>query len=210
YAEKLQPLVKRTNKLKTLTFPAGKVSTKLEDGKYEPGYRGKEGTGLRFISPFVVHEGEVTSALIVEGRFVWTQEKLDKELEQGSTVELSTRFGLNSGRHDQAEKTKTPSTLLGPNSGIGTNEDASQELVDIFAKEMGKVFPYPKPSSLVQYLIRAATHDATDAIVMDSFAGSGTTGHAVLKQNTEDGGTRRFILVELDETIAASVTAERV
>src|SRR5690606_12026481 len=129
YAEKLQPLVKRTNKLKTLTFPAGKVSTKLEDGKYAPGDRGKEGTGLRFTNPFVVHDGQVTSTLIVEGRFVWTQEKLDKELEQGSTIELSTRFGLNSGRHDQAEKTKTPSTLLGPSSGIGTNEDASQELV---------------------------------------------------------------------------------
>ncbi len=49
-----------------------------------------------------------------------------------------------------------------------------------------------------------------DAIVLDSFAGSGTTGHAVLKQNAEDGGNRRFILVEMDENIARTVTAERV
>ena len=45
---------------------------------------------------------------------------------------------------------------------------------------------------------------------MDSFGGSGTTGHAVLKQNAEDGGNRRFILVEMDENIAQNVTRERV
>jgi hypothetical protein len=49
-----------------------------------------------------------------------------------------------------------------------------------------------------------------DYIVMDSFAGSGTTGHAVLKQNAEDGGNRKFILVEMDPKIAPNVTAERV
>jgi site-specific DNA-methyltransferase (adenine-specific)/adenine-specific DNA-methyltransferase len=53
---------------------------------------------------------------------------------------------------------------------------------------------------------------ATDknSLILDSFAGSGTTGHAVLKQNAEDGGNRRFILVEMDAGIARNVTAERV
>jgi len=210
YAEKLQPLVKRTNKLKTLRFEAGTVVTKLPDGRYEADFRGKEGTGLRFISPFVVRGGIVENAMSIEGRFVWTQGKLDEEVESGSTIELSTRFGLNAGRHDQAEKTKTPSTLLLPGTGVGTNEDASQELAEIFGREMGKVFSYPKPSSLIQYLVRAATYEDKDAVVLDSFSGSGTTAHAVLKQNATDGGSRRFILVEMDETIAASVTAERV
>lgn len=210
YAEKLQPLVKRTNKLKTLAFPAGKVVTKLKDGFYEPGYRGKAGTGLDFVNPFQVENGVVAVDMAIEGRFVWTQDKLNDELSKGSTIELSKKFGLNAGRHDQAEKTKTPSTLLLPAAGVGTNEDASQELVEIFGREMGKVFPYPKPSSLIQYLVRAATHDARDSLVLDSFSGSGTTAHAVLKQNEEDGGQRRFILVEMDENIAGPVTAERV
>jgi len=210
YAEKLQPLVKRTNKQKILKFESGRVTTKLEDGKYDPGFRGKEGTGVRFINQFTVKNGIVVSPMAIEGRFVWTQDKLNDELAQGSTIELSKKFGLNSGRHDQAEKTKTPSTLLLPNSGIGTNEDASQELVEIFAKEMGKAFSYPKPSSLIQYLIRSATYDDENSIILDSFAGSGTTGHAVLKQNEEDGGDRRFILIEMDQGIAQDVTAERV
>lgn len=52
--------------------------------------------------------------------------------------------------------------------------------------------------------------DGKDFLVLDSFAGSGTSAHAVLKQNAEDGGNRRAILVEMDETIASSLTAERV
>ncbi len=209
YAEKLQPLVKRTNKPKTLVFPPGRVTTKLADGEYDAGFRGKEGTGLRFLTPFAVVGGKVQDTLSIEGRFVWTQKTLNEEIKNGSTIELSTKFGLNSGRHDQSEKTKTPSTLLLPISGVGTNEDASQELAEIFGREMGKVFPYPKPSSLIQYLVRSATYADKDSIILDSFAGSGTTAHAVLKQNAE-GGNRRFILVEMDENIAANVTAERV
>ncbi|EQD26258.1 DNA methylase N-4/N-6 domain protein, partial [mine drainage metagenome] len=69
-------------------------------------------------------------------------------------------------------------------------------------------FATPKPSLLIQRILQIAT-DA-DSLVLDSFAGSGTTGHAVLKQNAEDGGQRRFILVEMDENIARTVTAERV
>ena len=71
----------------------------------------------------------------------------------------------------------------------------------------GKTFDFPKPPALVNRLIQAFTH--RDSIILDSFAGSGTTAHAVLSANAEDGGHRRFILVEMDETIARTVTAER-
>ena len=69
-------------------------------------------------------------------------------------------------------------------------------------------FATPKPSLLIRRILQIATDK--DSLVLDSFAGSGTTAHAVLKQNTEDGGNRRFILVEMDEGIAHGVTAERV
>ena len=61
---------------------------------------------------------------------------------------------------------------------------------------------------LISRIIHLATNPGD--LILDSFAGSGTTGHAVLKQNAEDGGQRRFILVEMDDKIASSVTAERV
>jgi len=64
-----------------------------------------------------------------------------------------------------------------------------------------KDFPYPKPLSLVQALLAQAT--GPDDLVVDFFAGSGTTGHAVLALNAEDGGDRRFILVSCTEATAA-------
>ena len=71
----------------------------------------------------------------------------------------------------------------------------------------GQVFAFPKPSDLIVRLIEQVTD--TESIVLDSFAGSGTTGHAVLQLNKEDGGNRRFILVEMDENICQNITAER-
>jgi site-specific DNA-methyltransferase (adenine-specific)/adenine-specific DNA-methyltransferase len=93
---------------------------------------------------------------------------------------------------------------------VGTNEDASEELTAIFGGEVNAIFQYSKPVGLIQTLVRAATFTNKHALILDSFAGSGTTGHAVVKQNAEDGGRRRFILVEMDPGIARDVTAERV
>ncbi len=70
-----------------------------------------------------------------------------------------------------------------------------------------KVFAFPKPRGLIDILLRQVTD--VDSIIMDSFAGSGTTGHSVLALNKQDGGARRFILVEMDEAICRSITAPR-
>ena len=70
-----------------------------------------------------------------------------------------------------------------------------------------KAFDYPKPVRLIQRIIQMAT--SLDSIVLDSFAGSGTTAHAVLKTNMADGGNRKFIGVEMMD-YAETITAERV
>jgi site-specific DNA-methyltransferase (adenine-specific)/adenine-specific DNA-methyltransferase len=83
---------------------------------------------------------------------------------------------------------------------------------DEAAKELRSLLPgvkfTPKPSRLLQLLLKMASDK--DSIILDSFAGSGTTAHAVLKQNSEDGGNRKFILVEMEPHIARDITAERV
>ena len=61
--------------------------------------------------------------------------------------------------------------------------------------------------SLIKYLISIATLNDKDAIILDFFAGSGTTGQAVMEQNAEDGGNRKFILVQLDEKISEKTEA---
>lgn len=87
----------------------------------------------------------------------------------------------------------------------GTNSGAKVELRAILGA--GEMFITPKPTELVQRILDLASDP--DSLILDSFAGSGTTGHAVLKQNKYDGGTRKFILLEMDTEIAKNVTAER-
>ena len=88
----------------------------------------------------------------------------------------------------------------------GDNQQGKKELRGILF-EQDDLFGTPKPRKLIQRILQIATDK--DSIVLDSFAGSGTTGHAVLTQNMEDGGTRRFILVETMD-YAETITAERV
>ena len=88
----------------------------------------------------------------------------------------------------------------------GQNAEAKAEIREILS-ESGDIFVTPKPSKLIRKILQVATDQ--DSIILDSFAGSGTTGHAVLAQNAEDGGNRRFILVEMDPSIAQNITKER-
>jgi len=92
------------------------------------------------------------------------------------------------------------------NQECGHNQEAKKEINEIIGHDVP--FDTPKPTRLIQRILQIATNQ--DSLILDSFAGSGTTGHAVLKQNAEDGGKRRFILVEMDDNIARNVTAERV
>lgn len=86
----------------------------------------------------------------------------------------------------------------------GLNSEGTKELQNIFGD---KQFNYPKPISLIKEIIKQATH--SDSIILDSFAGSGTTAQAVLELNKEDGCNRKFILVEMED-YADKITAERV
>lgn len=99
------------------------------------------------------------------------------------------------------------STFL-PSDMVGMTQDGTKEITAIFGQ---KKFSFPKPLSLIHYLLSIATVKHTDATILDFFAGSGTTGHAVLKLNAEDGGHRRFILCTNNENnICEEVTYERI
>ena len=88
---------------------------------------------------------------------------------------------------------------------VSTNEIAKNELKEIFPEEIP--FTTPKPPQLIEQIMRISMGDGD--IILDSFAGSGTTAHAVLNMNKADGGHRKFILVEMMD-YADSITAERV
>lgn len=96
-----------------------------------------------------------------------------------------------------------------PYKEVGHTQEGKRELLGLVDFDNSEdVFITPKPTRLLQRILQIAT-DKTD-LILDSFAGSGTTGHAVLKQNSEDGGTRNFILVEMEKNIAKNVTSKRI
>ena len=95
-----------------------------------------------------------------------------------------------------------------PWKDAGSTRHAKQEFSKVMSLGPSQdAFVTPKPTSLVKRILQIATDK--DSIVLDSFAGSGTTAHAVLALNKEDGGNRRFVLVECEDYVD-TLTAERV
>jgi adenine-specific DNA-methyltransferase len=90
---------------------------------------------------------------------------------------------------------------------LANTADASKLLTEIFSTK--DLFDTPKPFELIQFLVNHSTSSNTNDIILDSFAGSGTTAHAVLNLNKQDGGNRKFILIEMED-YAETITAERV
>ena len=77
---------------------------------------------------------------------------------------------------------------------IGMSQDGTKEVQNIFN---GKIFSFPKPTSLIKYFLQIINDD--EALILDFFSGSATTAHAVMQLNAEDGGSRKFIMVQLPE-----------
>lgn len=98
-----------------------------------------------------------------------------------------------------------PATNLWQFSDVGHTDEAAKTLRAIFNGRAA--FDTPKPYRLVERILQIAADE--DSIILDSFAGSGTTAHAVLNMNKADGGNRKFILIEMED-YADSITAERV
>ena len=118
-----------------------------------------------------------------------------------------TRNGIGGlGRKTYLENLEgKPATNLWGHVDTGHTDEAAKVLKAIFG---GKTtFDTPKPPRLIERILQIASNP--DSIILDSFAGSGTTAHAVLNMNKQDGGNRKFILVEMGD-YAESITAERV
>ena len=135
-----------------------------------------------------------------EGRWR-VSEKMAQELLKNNQLEAVNKNGhWNIYRKFSAGETSTPYGTWIEN--IGTTAKGT-----IALKNLGLNFAYPKPVELLEFIFNLATDK--NSIVLDSFAGSGTTAHAVINLNKQDGGNRKFILIELND-YAENITAERV
>lgn len=196
-----QPLLNDGNKVGQLTIPKDKVKFNLEDGVYQAGTYHR----IKLLETIEIKDKVSNKDLSIEGRFKWQQSFLDAEVKKGTTfIVKSKKFSVRFQRFED-ESYKTPTNhirdkIITPlldkeNGNVDTNETASSQLEELFGS---KVFDFSKPVSLIKYLINFLVND--DDIILDFFAGSGTTGHAVMELN-KDGGNRRYILCQIDEPI---------
>ena len=164
--------------------------------------------------PNKLEEGLIVTPLKTDKVWKWIYPRYKKELEAGNIVfKKTSTSGLvdqNGNKStwniynklwlsEQQQKGVVPSNLI-------TEYENRQSAAEL--KNLQLNFNYAKPVRLIEYMLRISQQDS-NSIILDSFAGSGTTAHAVLNMNKIDGGNRKFILVEMGN-YADTITAERV
>lgn len=205
-----QPLLNTGNSLRILTFPKEKVFFKIPDGEYKNGTYDR----IRLVDSIQINNGLAVSDVQIEGEFKWTQKTLDEEVAKGTTfIVKSDKFAIRFIRNNEVGH-KAPTNLLKDKyitpiiskkeNGVDTNEQSSAELENLLG---GCYFSFPKPVSLVKHIANFVSDLDKNDIILDFFAGSGTTAHAVMQLNREDGGNRKYICVQLPEPCDANSEA---
>lgn len=198
------PFTKPQNTFKVLTFPANSITCPKTSGIIRAGVYGTDKFPNELLDDITVANGKNTNPVRFKNRFIWVQETLDANIREGLYIELSKKGVLSYKRSNYNRE--VPPNFIDSSVGVDTTENAGRLLLEIFNNE--KVFDYPKPISLIKYLINFTDEKALT--ILDFFAGSGTTLHATMQLNAEDGGKRTCILCTNNENgICENVTYER-
>lgn len=194
---KKYPFNNAGNGVRILTFPKGSVEFKLPDGKIAPQDMSEGNIVTELLDECEVHNGTNANDFRLKGEWRYSQSKLDEFVEQGAEILISKVPFRPNYINRSGEGKKTANLLSHRINGIPTNEDATEEMRGIFGAD---VMSHPKPSGLMKYLVRSITVE--NDIIMDFFAGSASTAHGVWRQVQEDGDRRKWIMVQLPESIA--------
>ncbi len=185
-------------------FNKGSFNGILAKGKY-----GNHPLEIELLEDIEIRNGKSLSNFTLKGRFKWSQKKINESFSNGDIFLLTTKtLRPIIEPKDKKVKIKPILDLLSKkfNYSIGTNTDGTNEIASIFKQK--ELFTNPKSTNLIKYLIKSITGiENKNDLILDFFAGSGTTGDAVMQLNAEDGGTRKFILVQWDEAIKKNTEA---
>lgn len=188
-------ITKPQNTIKELHFKPNQINTTLKDGQYKAAIYGTDKYPNELLNDLIVKQGKNFNEVVFRNRFTWTQTKLEEEIKNETVINLSKNLVLSIKKAEY--NPEVPPNLIDKNVNVGTTENAGRYLTQIFGKE--KVFDYPKSISLLDYLLKFC--DTKNEIIVDFFAGSGTTGEAIMQLNVDDNGNRKYILVQLPEPI---------
>lgn len=188
-AGKKYPLNNAGNGIKILRFPAKSVQFRCVDQHFEPQDMSEGNIVTRLLDRLDVQDGTNREAFRLEGEWRYSQIKLDSILAAGDAVVISKAPFRPNHIKEGGEPKKLKNLLSIAHYEMSTYEDATEESRALFGE--AKAFDYPKPEKLIYTLISAVTEPGD--WVLDSFAGSGTTGAVAHKIG------RKWIMVELGE-----------
>lgn len=193
---KKYPFNNAGNGLATLTFPARYVKFNMPDGIVEPQDMSEGAIVTQLLDTVQIDGGYNVNSFRLEGEWRYSQAKLDAIVKNSEEIVIS-KVPFRPNHIKVGGEIKKMKNVLSPfHYQMETNEDATQQLVALFGADL---FDNPKPVKLLNYLVRAVTYATKDAMILDFFSGSSTTAHAVMQLNAEDGGNRKFIMVQLPE-----------
>ncbi|RVY08252.1 site-specific DNA-methyltransferase [Helicobacter pylori] len=202
--EKHRELITKPSKIGERIFK--KDCCLIENGDFtgllEKGSYGSKQFCMEILEDVEIICGIPKNDIKIKGRFCWTQSSLDNETLKGGRIEIKSIKGMKPifyKNFDDSIPYRPMRNLLSKKieKDVATNNDAANEIKEIF--DNLPLFEYPKPSKLIKKFIRNVTATNSNDIILDFFAGSGTTAHAVMELNAEDKGNREFILVQIDE-----------
>ena len=216
------PCIKTTNAQGIRTIPAG-TSSKFREQNYTIASQTKISAGnmeLTYLDPLIVENGILKSDVRIDAHWIYGQDKIDefasngelyitqdnyiRRVVSGERVKLLKDLLLRVGSDGESlARFKFDENLN--NGGWGTNEDANDEIHELFGVQY--LFDFSKPSRLITKLVQ--TVQDPDALILDFFSGSATTAHAVMLLNAEDGGNRKFIMVQLPEVCESESEAAK-
>ena len=201
------PLYNASNRVCSLIFPPHSVKFNIDDGIYSK----TTSSVYELKVPVTVKNGVNQNEQVLKFQSRWSQKKLDDELKKGTTFWVKTKaFAIRAIYGENKISNTAPKQIIFTNKNnkfctysrfgeqVKTSETATSDLNKLLGNSY---FDYPKPVSLISYLISLiydykAQNFANDFYVLDFFAGSGTTAQAVMELNTKDEGKRKFILVQ--------------
>ena len=203
--EGMPSLTKGKEKLKQITFPANCVKTTLPDGLYKKGLK-DNGKQLKWelVNDARVKNGIFITEVVLKGHSYWaTDKKVVEELASGTEIWIKSESFVPYYKKNK-ESISRPTKILDADI-VNDYLFANAQINGVFGTP---VFNNPKPTSLISFLCNFT--DNPNATILDFFAGSGTTLHATMALNAEDGGHRQCILVTNNENrICEEVTYVR-
>ena len=181
------------NKVSSRIFKPGvRVKSEEQTGIIKAGVYTGRSMDVEYKNDIYYENGRTTNEVEVVSKFSDSQSNIDTFI-QKDLLYITKNFLLRRDVGEEAaEKRKSITDLL--LNDYGDNQESDKEFLELFDK---KYFDYTKPIKLIYNLVKS--NFTEEGIILDFFSGSATTAHAVMQLNSEDGGNRKFIMVQLPE-----------